>query len=487
MQISFFLYNYLKFKQNNTNFKKLIKKRISKLIFIIIISTLVIYNSFAEETCESGCKIKSWTPEIILKYIENNNKIINNLSNNLSNNVSKKTKHINIPTNINNNWMKVNINNSFSSWIWLRIYNTLFNWSEIESGFKYFLSNIDWDVPAPISRDLRLIENQNKKLNYFLSKVIKSWHSLNKIDSKKACVWVEDEWNCNQYIWNNIEIAIKNLIANNNTINLIIRKELGFMWFKSIVWSSSYDTLFAVSQDFKQELKNNYNKDTYKFCATCKWSSIDKIVKIKNKILLNDSNSKNWIEQWINAWNLLLWINDDNNKKNNLIERNLLNEELARQWVSSKNWDAVLNDLEKFQWNDFWFSIWNNPITNSFNNFIEQIEQPFKSKDFNNFTNTIWDINISNPDIENFTYKDIINSSDKLSDDNIISKNVKFLVKQNMWIISRQNKNTDKLQWRILELHINLWQSINTLEKLIPKSEKICNQQDTWNWKCNYR
>ena len=461
----------------------MIKKILYKLTFLIIICNLITYNSFAEWSCESGCKIKGGTPEVILNYIENNTKILDNISNNLW----EWVKNINIPTNISTTWTKVSNRDSFSSKMWLRIYNSLFNWNKSESGFKYFLSNIDWDVPAPISRDLRLIDNQNKKLNYFLSKVIKWWYSFNDIDSKKACEWMEDNWNCEKFLWNNIEEVIKNLINNNSKINLLIRKELGFMWFKSVVWDSSYQKLFAVDENFKTEIKNNYNKETYKSCADCKGWSIDRIKKMKDKIILNDKDSKSWIDEWIDAWNLLLWINNDEDKENNKIERNLLNEELARQWVSTKNWDAVLNDLKNFQWNSFGFSIWNNPITNSFENFIEQIEEPFKSNEFNNFTNAIWDINSELPDKETFTFDEIVKSKNNLSDDGIISSKVQILVKKNMWIISRQNKNTDKLQWRIIELHTNLWQSINTLEKIIPKTEKICNQQDAWNWKCNYR
>ena len=461
----------------------MIKKLLYNLIFLIIICNIIAYNSFAEWTCESGCKIKWGTPETVLKYIENNNKIIDNISNNLW----KSYTGSSIPTNISITWTKVSTKNSFSSKIWLRIYNSIFNWSEVESGFQYFLANIDWDVPRPISRDLRLIDNQNKKLNYFLSKVIKWWYSWDKFDIKKACNWVKDNWKCLEKLWNNTEDALRNLIKNNNTINLIIRKELWFMWFKSIVWSSSYDKLFWIPEDFKTEIKNNYNKETYKSCASCNGWSIDRFEKMKDKILLNDKYSKNWINEWIKTWDLLLWINDYSWEKYDKIERNLLNEELSRQWVSSKNWDAVLNDLKDFKWNKFWFSIWNNPIKNSFDNFLEQIKEPFESKQVNSLKKAIADINISTPEIEKFTYKDIVNTDSNIYDDSDIAQKIKILVKQNMWIIAKQNKATDKLQARIINLHYNLWKSIDTLEEIIIKSEKICDQQDNWAWKCNYR
>ena len=459
------------------------KKILYKLIFLIIICNFTTYNSFAEWTCESWCKIKNWTPEVISEYISNNRKIIKNLSKNLWD----KSKQYNIPTSWSFAWKNVSKNSSVSTWMWLRIYNSLFNWKETTSWFKYFLSNIDWDVPTPISRDLRLIDNQNRTLNYFLSRVIKSGQSWNKIEPKKACKWVEDWWKCEKLIWNNIEIAIKNLIDNNNTINLILRKELGFMWFSSIVWSSSYDELFAVPENFKQEVKNNYNKQTYKSCAECKWWSIDRIKKSIKKITLNDKAWKKWIDEWENAWNLLLWINDDKNKKNNILERNLLAEELAKQWISTSNWDAVLNDLKETQWNDFGMSIWNNPITNSFENFVEAISRPFKSKQVTVLTEAIWNINDALPGKDIFDFEGIKYSEVNLSDDWLIADRIKKTIAKNKAIITKQNKSTDKLQWRIIQLHINLSQTINTLEKIIPKTEKICNDQDSWNGKCSYR
>jgi hypothetical protein len=473
----------------------LIKKLLNKLIFITIIFNLLTYNSFAEWSCESGCKIKSWTPEVVLEYISNNKKIISNLSANLW----KGSTEYNIPTNINVWWNSksildlekkdkpwyINENNSFSTWIWLRIYNSLFNWKETESWFKYFLSNIDWDVPTPISRDLRLIDNQNQTLNYFLSRVIKWWHSSNDIDVKKACEWVEDNWKCEKLLGNNIEEAIKNLINNNSTINLILRKELWFMWFNSIVWSDSYDELFAISENFKSEIQSNYNKETYKSCANCKWWSVERIKKSIKKISLNDKDWKKWMDEWENAWNLLLWIKDDENKKNDKSERNLLTQELAKQWVSSSNWSAVLNDLKENQWKTFWMSIWNNPITNSFENFIDAISTPFKSKKITILSETVG--NLFWEGKETISINEITAEKKVIVDDTDISKKIKNIVKQNQAIISKQNKSTDKLQWRIIQLHINLSQTINTIEKIIPKTEKICNDQDSGNGKCNYR
>ncbi|MDQ7008690.1 MAG: hypothetical protein Q9M94_00160 [Candidatus Gracilibacteria bacterium] len=459
--------------------------KLVKTIFIIYLFIFFgfINNSYAEGTCESGCKIKSATPDILLEYISNNKKIIQNISKNLG----KAPSQIDIPTNINISGTNINTNNSFSTGIGLRIYNSLFNWKETESGFKYFLANIDGDVPVPISRDLRLIDNQNRSLNYFLSKIIKNGYSFNDIDTEKVCEGIEDNGKCLKFLGNNIEDAIKNLINNNSTINLILRKELGFMGFQSIVGSSSYEELFLIPENFKQEIKKNYNKETYKSCAECSGGSIDIVKKTINKIILNDSQGKDGISEWISAWNLLLGIDNDDKKTDNNIERNLLNKELSRQGISSNNGTAVLKDLKDFKGNSFGFSIGNNPISNSFLNFIEEIEEPFKSKTVNNFTETISNISNSLPDKETFSLSEIKYTEKNLGNDSEVYKKIKETIKKNQAIIARQNKNTDKLQGRIIQLHINLTQTINTLEKIIPKAEKICNDQDNGNGICSYR
>lgn len=455
------------------------KKILYILSLLLIIFNLFIYNSSAEWNCESNCKIKNQTPEALLKYIENNKKIIQNISKNLW----KQSKNINIPTNISTDLKNVNINNSVSTWMWLRIYNSLFNWNEAESWFKYFLANIDWDVPFPIKRDLQLIDNQNQALNYLLTKIIKNWYSSDKIDPKKICQWIDDNWKCEKNIWNDIEEALKKLINNNSTINLILRKELWFMWFKSLVWSSSYNDLFLVPENFKSEIQSNYNKETYKSCANCKWWSIYRIKKSIKNISKNFIDWNNWINEWKKAWNLLLWINNNKDEYNKL-ERNLLKKELARQGISTNNWEVVLKDLKDFQWNTFWFSPWNNPISNSFRNFIEAIKEPFRSKVITDFTEAIANLT---PEKKKYKIDEITYSDKNLWSDKKIVQKIRETIQKNQAIIAKQNKNTWKLQWRILELHKNLEESINLLDKITIKTEKICNDQDYGNGKCSYK
>jgi len=44
--------------------------------------------------------------------------------------------------------------------------------------------------------------------------------------------------------------------------------------------------------------------------------------------------------------------------------------------------------------------------------------------------------------------------------------------------IAAQDTNSDKLQGRIIQMHIDLSQAINTLDKTIPFAQKVCNDQD---------
>jgi hypothetical protein len=47
-----------------------------------------------------------------------------------------------------------------------------------------------------------------------------------------------------------------------------------------------------------------------------------------------------------------------------------------------------------------------------------------------------------------------------------------------------EDTNTQKLQAKLINMHIQLLSAINKLNSTIPISEKVCNAQDTWNWRC---
>ena len=168
-------------------------------------------------------------------------------------------------------------------------------------------------------------------------------------------------------------------------------------------------------------------------------------------------------------------------------ERNALNAELWKKWISWKNWDSVLKWLEDF--NNDGLNLQNNPIMNSFRTFKEQFNTPLAKRTKNDLSE-VW-ANISewsNSIVKTLSLWEIKVVKEKLKNtDNIIRK-IEKIVKLNEAIINRQNVNSWKLQARIIQMHINLSQTINKLDETIPKSEKVCKDQDTANpAKCIFR
>ena len=78
-------------------------------------------------------------------------------------------------------------------------------------------------------------------------------------------------------------------------------------------------------------------------------------------------------------------------------------------------------------------------------------------------------------------YQRFDTSSPAISVENLPSTAVgtAYEVYNNESIIAQvQDTNTQKLQAKLISMHANIVSAINTLEKIIPISEKVCNDQD---------
>ena len=97
----------------------------------------------------------------------------------------------------------------------------------------------------------------------------------------------------------------------------------------------------------------------------------------------------------------------------------------------------------------------------------------------------MWDDKTETKEELEKSIKDIVN----LSDNN----------RTTLWIISRvwevyqaevifaqlQDNATTQFQGKLIKMHWNITSTINILEKIIPISEKVCNDQDNWSWLCS--
>lgn len=204
--------------------------------------------------------------------------------------------------------------------------------------------------------------------------------------------------------------------------------------------------------------------------------SIARITNITN-------NWTNWIQLWKDAIDLMLWRNINNYEET---EKKILKRELSRQGVKSSNKAIIIWNLEKYNrqnW-DWWAPEKDNFIEGSYNTITQNIWKQYNSfkKDILSpfqKQNTTWNTKQISKSIK--TLIDLWQKNDIIT--NIVTRISE--VYQNEAMFSRvEDTNTQKLQWKLFSMHINLLSAINKLNKLIPISEKVCRAQDNWNWLC---
>jgi hypothetical protein len=163
----------------------------------------------------------------------------------------------------------------------------------------------------------------------------------------------------------------------------------------------------------------------------------------------------------------------------------ILLKELSRHGLSSENTSIIMGNLERF--NETWFfSLKNNFLTNSFSSvgrkiyeqlddFNETVLQTYNKKT----STTEWTVNTSVP-VQNITK---VNEKVKIT--NEIKKEIAAIYSSELPFANIEDTSAQQLQGRFLELHTNLIQTIKRLDEIIPISQKVCNDQGTWMWKCN--
>jgi len=422
--------------------------------FVIIIS---ISNTYA-----SSCAIKDKPINALYEYIENNKIIINNISKELIENQKNKEKSLKQETSDEYNKVKTS---------WLKIYNEIFNFDSYYSYFKYYASfPISNEIPYQVKRDYRLLENEWKWIKSYLDSVIKNWQS--DIIIKNVCSWVK--WNCSfekeikawELIWK--------LTANNEAIMDLFRN--------SVIWEmyKNPTQITLVNNNFKEDIQTYYSIQYYSECSKEKWWFFDTIMTSIKEIWTLNKQAKDWIQKWNDAVDLMLW-NDTTNEKYAEAEKRLLKEELSKQWISWDNQSNMMDSLDKY--NSEWLSKNNNFIRNTFNSTRLKLEN--KLKEFKD--EVIWDF-FKNKQNEIVDINSVIKAQENSTNTNEIKENIDKMFLELSAFSSVSENNTSNVRSKLIEMHVDISNSINILEISCKKAVDICNQQDygRWNcWKCN--
>ena len=429
-----------------------------KTIFYIILTLLTISiftNGVFADECSNSCTIKDAPAPVLQEYINNNRKIISNISSQLTAN---------------------NVNNVFDQQ-YIKIYNSITNWNTFISWVDFLKLELSWEIPAPVKRDMELLKKEWKHLAKFLQNSILQNSSNTLIDN--ACSWIP---NCQ--LSGTAGAIIWKLIENHSNV-------MEFYKLSLLGKSSSFKWNFIlVKPNFKSELNNHYNSYTLTDCSKCEWEFNQRIKKAIKAISAKDKESKDGIQKWRDAWNILNgsknWTAESNKR-----ERELLQEKLSKDWITWNNGDTILKNLDKY--NNNAYSNQNNPLDNSFSSFKDNIENNASAVSFaSNVYQTVkqlyakWTGYFSKNPKASIPIAVLTQTDWSIASANAIMRAVDNSYQKEVPFISAQDTNSDKLQARIIQMHINLSQAINILDKTRKFSEKVCWDQDRWNGKCKY-
>lgn len=426
-----------------------------KIIFTFFVFVISINYTYAGD-----CAIKSKSSPALLKYIENNRSIINKISTKLSeSNDKKETDDKSLSNEVENEYK--NVKSSA-----LKVYNQIFNFDSYYSYFKYFaVFPISNEVPHEVKRDYRLLEWEWKGIKFYLDSIIKNWKT--DIIIKWICKDITEKCNFSDEItaWE----LIWKLTANNEAVLDLFRNTV----ISEI--NKNKTEIQLVDPNFEMDIQTNYNIESYSKCSEDGWF-FEKISKAIKEIWVLNKEGKDWVQKWKDAIDLMLW-NDTKNEKYNEAEKRLLKNELSKQWIS---WDSQSNTLDALdKYNSEWFSKNNNFIKNTFNNTRLKLEN--KLKDFKN--DVIWDF-FEKKQQENIDINSTIRAQENSTNTNLIKEKIDSMYLEMMNFEWNSELNTTNLRTKLINVHIDLSNSIKTLNKTCPKAVKICNQQDNWKWNC---
>lgn len=428
-------------------------KKILITFFALLLTTSI---SYAGE-----CSIKNAPAPALMDFLNQNRIVIKNITNDISS--TQK-----------DDWIIQSIKDEASRYysVYISAYNNLFNFQWYNSYFTYYviypLSN---DIPIQVRRDYFLLKKEKEFIDKYVESMINNKRWL--VDLTEPCDWIDSKFNCN--VWTNSIEGLTKISKNINTIMDLYRL--------SVIWKASNFTwakeLQFIDSNWISEIISAYTPKWYDWCSAEKWGFFETITKaIKNIWELNEQWEK-WIQDWKDALDILFWRKSD--KEMLEMEKELLKEELNRQWFSKNQQESMLNSLDEFNQNEI--SMTNNFITKWFTNLKNEIED--KWNEFNN--EVIGDFFSKEENQVDTTISEIWNLNKKSDTFNQVKNRVDMLHKSTLPTSASQQFNTTNLRTRIQSIHAQLQSSNKLLEKMIKKAEQLCESQGHWKWICSFK
>lgn len=240
-------------------------------------------------------------------------------------------------------------------------------------------------------------------------------------------------------------------------------------------WSFGW-TLQFVPSNFISEFQLYYNEYTTHNCSNTEENFMYRVKKQTKLITQWQESAANGIEYWQDAIAMLNGTMDD--KAYERRQRELLEQELNHQWTSLRASESILNNFDRY--NDSGsFTSRNNFISNSF----DYINQGVRSQ-IDAFRDTILSTFNRYEDDTGIPTTEFVTTQEHLWDLKWVDERITRMYQEELPYAQLQDDTNFNLEGRILELHYNLAQTIQALEKTIKIARKVCNDQWRWIWVC---
>ncbi len=358
------------------------------------------------------------------------------------------------------NWNKENVVSGYMKYITTSLGGIISFWDFFSSVSFNIGLPIVYPVPSDINRDQEKLMKKSEELIYLLKNLEKSWYGSTVIWN--PCFWVKD-------------CKMKPKEARAILVDLIENNENIVQFYRYSILDSKYQlnkNIILVPKDFNKKMREYYNKFTLFNCMGWKNGFVAQMEwKVAELGSMFNWTSK-WYRAWKEAFDLFTWINT---KKEEKTEAEILRRYVNRIWLSNSQSQVILKNLEKY--NSAWMSSWN-PALNSIKYSYYSLDETVNS--FRDSVDLLFNEN------DNISPRALNELMPKIQTTVDIKNEIRNMFGPERSISLPQDSSNNGLMLQIVKMHKILMDANERLDKTIPKSEKICNQQGRCG-KCTYR
>ncbi len=387
------------------------------------------------------CKIEGSMAPVLLEYLSNVDTI--------SNGVISQAK----------SWGKKNAVVNYMKYVTTSLGGVISFWDFFSSVSFNIGLPILYPVPSDVTRDQEKLMKKSEELIYLLKNLEKSWYGSTIIWD--PCFWVKD---CNLESWEARGILVK-LIENNEMI---------VQFYRYSILDSKYKLkkgVILVPKDFDEKMWEYYNEYTLFNCMLWENGTVAEMEwKVAELGKIFNGTSK-WYRSWKEAIDLATWINT---KKEEKTEAEILRKYVSSIWLSTSQSQTILKNLEDY--NSAWMSTWKPHVSSrSVNYAVDETKDAFKEA-----------VSLLFDDNDNISPRSINELMPEIQTTVNIKNEIRNMFEPEWSFSLPQDASNQGLILEIVKMHKILMDANERLDKTIPKSEKVCNDQGRCG-KCSYR